>query len=344
MSFYKIIQEQIENGQAVLVETEFPNSRKGKIEDCKRNIYGQKEILQKENHPLLKTLKQGKPIVETSNHIILKEPFFPKERLIVFGGGHIAIPLVTMGAMSGFRVTVVDDRPTFANRTRFPDAEQVICDNFEHSFIDLKIKPNDFIVIITRGHKYDETCLREILKRPETVYIGMIGSKRRVATVFQTLEKDGFEPERIQHVCSPIGLSIGAVTPEEISISILAEIIQRKRKDSNLSMFINRSDMETEMIAYLSEVKEPCAVITIMETHGSVPRNAGAKMIVYQSGRIQGSVGGGCSESQVMHQAIEIIGTRNWEMVTIDLTQDAAEEEGMVCGGTMTLLIEDYVD
>ncbi len=343
MNPYSLLHQKLKDNRAVLMETRFPLRRQGQLFETTKKIYTEEELT-KENEPYLSALWDGVPKVLTdpSGDMVFLEPFFQKERLILFGGGHIALPLTKMGAMTGFRVTVVDDRPSFANTDRFPEAEEVICDEFSHAFERLQIGPNDFLVVITRGHRHDEVCLREILRLPETIYTGMIGSKRRVATVFEYLKQEGFEAERIGRICSPIGLPIGSVTPEEISISILAEVIKRKRKDAVKSFLINRSDMEPEQIPRLAGVKEPCSLVTIMETKGSAPRNAGAKMVVYETGRIEGSVGGGCSESQVMHTARQIIGTSQWKVIDLDLSQ-AAEEDGMVCGGTMRLLVEDFL-
>ncbi len=346
MNPFITIQEMLKSEQAVLMVTRLPAGQSGALTKMTREIYAKSQLQGENYEQFLSVLQEGKPRViweDEKNEYLWMEPFFQKERLIVFGGGHIAIPLVKMAAMTGFRVTVVDDRPSFANTARFLEAEEVICDDFVNAIKRLDINQNDFLVVITRGHRHDEICLREILKLQETIYTGMIGSKRRVAAVFNVLKEEGFDADRLGRICSPIGLSIGSVTPEEISISILAQVIQRKRKDAAGTFLINRSDMETELIAKAAAVREPAALVSIMETHGSAPRNAGAKMIVYENGRLEGSVGGGCSEAQVMHTARQMIKTGRYQLLEADLSLNA-EEEGMVCGGTMKLFIEDFSD
>ena len=163
-------------------------------------------------------LTQGQPVCgRAGSSWNVAEPFFPKERLIILGGGHVALP-------------VVDDRLSFANPGRFPMAEKVICDDFGHAIKELKIQESDYICIVTRGHRHDADCLRMIGKGKEPAYLGMIGSRRRVGIVKQELLEEGYDPERMSRLKSPIGLKIGGVTPEEIAISILAEIIQVKRR------------------------------------------------------------------------------------------------------------------
>lgn len=293
------------------------------------------------------TLLSGKPRLikeKTDEKYTLIEPFYPKERLIILGGGHIALPLVDFSAKVGFSVVVVDDRPSFANKARFPLASKVLCQSFEGINESLKLTSNDYIVIITRGHRHDAICLRKILEQEETVYLGMIGSKRRVSAIKEMLAEEGYNLDRINRICTPIGLSIGAVTPEEISISILSEIIKRKRLDKLENYVANRSDLDMEVIERLAITQEPCSIVTVIDTKGSVPRGVGAKMIVYPTGQILGSIGGGCSEGAVIQNAIRIIGTRRYMTQIIDMTGDVAESEGMVCGGIMEVLIEDFTN
>ena len=272
------------------------------------------------------------------------EPMLPQERLIVLGAGHIALPVCEFAAKSGFAVTVCDDRPDFANRQRFPDAENVICDSFENAIRSLKLTPYDYVVIITRGHRHDADCLRVILPGTQPAYLGMIGSRRRVKGLFEMLEEEGYDRALMDRIRTPIGLNIGAVTPGEIAISILSEVVAYKRLPEHSNDGIrccNDSDVEMSTLRYLAENDEPKAIVTVIETKGSTPREAGAKMAVSPLGKVTGSIGGGCSEGAVIRDAIRIIGTGRYQLVDIDLTGDVAESDGMVCGGTMQVLIED---
>lgn len=291
----------------------------------------------------LDALKKGLPVTQMQeNATTIAEPFYPEERLIVLGGGHIALPLVDFASRIGFSVTVVDDRPDFANTARFPMAENVICEFFEKAIEQLKITRNDYVVIITRGHRYDQTCLEKLMAGMEPFYTGMIGSRRRVAAVKDLLISQGYDQERLSRVHTPIGLSIGAVTPEEIAISITAEIIACKRlKSSDNNQLRSCSDVDFDVIKTLSDISELASIVTVISSKGSVPRGVGAKMLVYPDGRIAGSIGGGCSEAAVIGNARRIVGTGEYRLQTVDMTGDVAENEGMVCGGIMQVLIED---
>ena len=220
----------------------------------------------------------------------------------------------------------------------------VICDSFENAIARLKITPYDFIVVITRGHRHDADCLRAILPGNQPAYLGMIGSRRRVHGLLDMLVEEGFDREKIERIATPIGLKIGAVTPEEIAISILSEVIAYKRlpeKNTGNARYVNGSDLDLDMIEYLAENHEPKAVVTVIQTKGSTPRGAGAKMAVDPRGKVTGSIGGGCSEGAVIRDAIDIIGTGEYKTVFIDMTGEVAESDGMVCGGVMYALIED---
>lgn len=354
MNLYGSLLEGLDNNENQVIITRL-NKTAGSLEqDFERVMFNTKNLSDDRTgitelnirEALQEVLGSGKPntVRGEKEERILIEPFYPRERLIILGGGHIALPLAEFGAKVGFSVTVVDDRPSFAGKARFPLAENVVCDSFDRALTRLKLTAYDYIVIITRGHRHDTECLRYILKQPETIYLGMIGSRRRVGAVKDLLTEEGFDKERIDRICTPIGLSIGAVTPEEISISILAQIIARKRLDRKESYAGNRSDLDIKVIELLAGRKEePMSIVTVIRTKGSVPRGTGAKMIVYPTGQVAGSIGGGCSEAEVIHSAVSIIGTGGFLVRTIDMTGDVAESEGMVCGGIMEVLIEDFV-
>ena len=157
------------------------------------------------------------------------------------------------------------------------------------------------------------------------------------------LKEEGFDEERLQAICTPIGLPIGAVTPAEIAISILSEVVAYKRlpEHGDPGRCCADSDLELETLEYLAENTEPKAVVTVIETKGSTPRGTGAKMAVSPLGKVTGSIGGGCSEAAVIQAAVRIIGTGRYKIVDIDLTGEVAESDGMVCGGTMKVLVED---
>lgn len=153
----------------------------------------------------------------------------PPLELIVCGGGHVGQAVAQVGLFLGFRVTVIDDRAEFAGRERFPDERiNLLATDFVAALQSLKITPASHLVIVTRGHKHDEICLREVIHKPAR-YIGMIGSRRRTTTIRAHLKREGLTDELLRRVYAPIGLDISAQTPEEIALAILAEIVMVRR-------------------------------------------------------------------------------------------------------------------
>lgn len=150
-------------------------------------------------------------------------------KLIVVGAGHIAVPLVKLAKVLDFYVIVIDDRLLYANRERFPDADEVLVGDMAQTLKEMAITPSCYIVLITRGHAYDEPCLRVVLPS-QAKYIGMIGSRRRIKACFQRFrDEDKISEELIEKVYAPIGLDIATETPPEIALSILAEVIKVRR-------------------------------------------------------------------------------------------------------------------
>lgn len=160
--------------------------------------------------------------------LVYIEPVIPEPRLIILGAGHVGKALSTAARFAGFWVAVVDDREEFANRENIPDATEIIVHDFETAFSRVAADKGTYVVIATRGHNHDLDALRAALRTP-ALYVGLLGSRRKRALLFKTLGDEGFGQEEIDRVIIPVGLSIGSVTPEEIAVSIMAQIIQRRR-------------------------------------------------------------------------------------------------------------------
>lgn len=157
---------------------------------------------------------------------VYMEIHHPQPELVVVGAGHIARPLAALGSILGCRVFVLDDRPEFATRERFPEAERVVTVDFDDPFAEVPIRRHSHLVLVTRGHKYDYQCLRRVLKADHLpAYIGMIGSRRRVRATYAQLMEEGIPWERVAAVRAPIGLDLGAETPGEIAVAVAAEIV-----------------------------------------------------------------------------------------------------------------------
>jgi len=158
---------------------------------------------------------------------VFVEPILPQPMAYIFGGGHISMALAKSASAAGFGIVVVDDREQFANKERFPMAQELYT-GYEDAFARLSPNAASYLVIVTRGHRDDMRVLAWAV-RTQARYIGMIGSKRKVISVYQALEKEGYAPEEFARVYAPMGLEIGALSPEEIAISITAELVAVRR-------------------------------------------------------------------------------------------------------------------
>lgn len=267
--------------------------------------------------------------------------FLPPERLILLGGGHVSLALYEAALPLGFAVTVVDDRPAFSSCARFPEAKEVICDSFESALPRLNVGAGDFVCVLTRGHRDDVTCVRYLLQGNEPRYLGMIGSRRRVKGLFELLGEEGFDRDRIGRIHAPIGLSIGAVTPQEIAVSIAAELIAARHAVPAGEGILPQQNTDTDALRFLADDSRPAALLLVLSAKGSTPVKGGALMGTDKVGNSAGTIGGGCGENQAILAARRLIGTGESRVVTVDMTNDVAAMEGMVCGGTMDVLIED---
>jgi xanthine dehydrogenase accessory factor len=153
------------------------------------------------------------------------EPIESEPTVYLFGAGHVSEQIAPLAKRVQFRVVVIDDRETFANRERFPEADDVLVSDFESCFGRLHIDDASYIVIVTRGHLYDGFVLEQAVKT-DARYVGMIGSKKKIHVLYQNLMKKGVPKEVLDRVYAPIGLEINSETPEEIAISVVAQLIQ----------------------------------------------------------------------------------------------------------------------
>lgn len=259
-----------------------------------------------------------------------------EKQLVICGAGHVSAAIISMGRMLRFTVTVLEDRPYFADHARKLGADHVICDSFEKGLKEIQGDEDTYFVIVTRGHRYDQICLEQIFEK-KYAYVGMMGSRKRVAALKENILEKGFSREKVEELHSPIGLAIRAETPEEIAVSVMAEIIEVKNKTGR------EESISSEMLKVLSEKEKQDKILaTIVGRRGSAPRKVGTKMIIFPDGKTMGTIGGGCMEAEVISHALMMIrtGDRNTQIYSVDMTNESAEEEGMVCGGTIDVMLE----
>ena len=280
-------------------------------------------------------------IPDRKDPVLYTRRFLAPKRLILLGCGYVAQSLSHFASQLEFEVSAVDDRPSFAKAHTMPDSKEIICDSFKNAIRQLELTEQDFIAIVTRGHKYDADCIRTIYESGiHPAYIGLIGSRRRVAGLFENLCTEGISRSFLDSIHTPIGLDIGAVTTDEIAISILAELIQCRSvlSSDKKNGILEQTNMDPVFLQSLAS-NEPKAIAVVVERRGSTPVKTGAIMSVNEIGQSFGTIGGGCGEHEVLRKALEVISMKKDAFVSVDMTNDFAGEEGMVCGGTMDVII-----
>ena len=244
-------------------------------------------------------------VIELGGHRVFCDLLGEDKRIVICGGGHVSIPVIMLGVMMGCEVTVLEDRPSYADDARRAGATTVICEPFEKGLEKVSGSADTFFVIVTRGHRYDQICLEKIAQK-EHAYIGMIGSRKRTAMVKENLKKKGIDSAVLDAVYTPIGLNINAETPVEIAVAIMAEIIQVKNRQKRSGGYTK------QMIKAVLEQEpdhSPKVLATIVARKGSAPRGIGTKMLILRNGKCIGTIGGGCMEANVIQKARLMVAT-----------------------------------
>ena len=322
---YKHIVEAIRNGRSPYLFTAVEGERTGKIAVLDGNkTYGDTDLTRLFDPGMeLPTVRDG----------VLIEKITTPPHLVLCGAGHVSVSTAKIAKMVGFYVTVIDEREDFASRERFPEADEIVHMPFADA-LSLINDPNTYYVIVTRGHKDDNLCLKTILNKPYT-YCGMIGSRSKIQVVFDDLRAKGYSDEQLKTVHSPIGLPIGANTPEEIAVCIVAEMIQVK------NAVTRGSEWDDALCTAIETIREPYAMVTLIEKKGSAPRSTGARMIVRKDGTIISSIGGGFGEYEASQHAKDMLANGPMtKRYTCKMNNREAADKGMVCGGTIDILIQ----
>ena len=278
-------------------------------------------------------------LTEIAGERVFAEILGNEKKMVICGAGHVSMPVIDIAGMMGFHVIAIDDREQFVQNALSHGADEGICSGFEEALADIPGDPDTFFIIVTRGHLSDSECLLSIVKKPHA-YIGMIGSRRKVGMVKQLLADNGVSQDVIDSLHTPIGLDIGAETPEEIAVSILAEIIEvknRTRKDTGIPADI--------MKALLSDERGPAVMATIVSKKGSSPRAAGTRMLIAGDGSITETIGGGQAEAMIIERAKEMLDANKNEpqrpvIVYVDMTGQKVLDEGAICGGAVEVFLE----
>ena len=306
-------------------------------------------------------------IDDNDNSIVMfRQQIGSRPRLIICGGGHVSAALVRMASLLAFDIWVIEDRPLFADNAKRQGADHVICGDYKETLAKLQPQADDYYVCMTRGHRFDMECLTEIFTK-SYAYVGMMGSKKRAVIVKKDLEESGFSQEIISGLHSPIGLAIGGQTPEEIALSVISEIVKCKNERTSCTQVdkevldalieaarqqapeaqnteaqkttVQEADAKNSA---MRESNEKYMLCTIIKKNGSAPRGVGTQMLVSSDNRIVGTIGGGCAEAEVISHCRRLFREQQFkcELMDVSMHTDDAEKEGMVCGGSISVLLE----
>jgi len=310
------------------------------LERLKKETLTRKTVIKGEGIGDEALFSEGKMIASLSHHDhtwyeegLLIEKLDSKIELVLCGGGHVAKELYALATQLEMEVAILDERQEFCNSTLYPKAS-LFCAPFAETLHKEQnwIKP--YFVIITRGHSFDQFCLERCLVLPHS-YIGMIGSRHKVAITLDNLMKKGISEKTLSEVHSPIGLSIGAVTAIEIAISIMAQIISVYRKDTASVR------LEPKLLRTLTE-KKGYVLARVVRKSGSAPCEVGFQIAVFDDGSSQGTVGGDLVEANTIEHAKAMLNDSSLpnQVIEYDLDNTKAGSLGMICGGEVALLFQ----
>lgn len=255
-------------------------------------------------------------------------------KLTVCGAGHVALCLIRLGVMLGYEVTVLEDREEYARKAREAGARRVDCRPFGEALAGIPGDAGTAFVIMTREHEHDMECLRAILKKP-FAYAGMMGSRYRTEQVRRQMLEEGYDGETVGRVHMPIGLSIGSRTPEEIAVSVAAELIAVMNGADGNEGFPPGMTEELAETERSPERKGVLALIT--EKKGEAPRRPGTKMLIREDGSFLGTVGGGYAEAVILKAAREMLAEA--ERPKSRLIRVSMTKGKMACGGEIAVLL-----
>ena len=267
-------------------------------------------------------------LLEQNGSQVFLERISDGKRLVICGAGHVALCVIRIGVMLGYEITVIEDRREFAENAGEAGAHRVICKPFGEALDEAGDDPMTAFVIMTREHSHDVECLRRVLQRP-SAYIGMMGSRSRTEQIRQQMLEEGYDARKVEQIHMPIGLRIGSRTPEEIAVSVAAELIS----------VLNAADPGEGFPPGMAEelAADPSGVLAmIVEKSGEAPRRPGTKMLVRTDGSFLGTVGGGYAEAEILKTARQMIAEGGRKSRTVRITM---KKGTMHCGGEVAVFL-----
>lgn len=273
-------------------------------------------------------------LYESKNDVFFIEKVGSRQTLVICGAGHVSIAIIQMALLLDFYIIVLEDREEFAMQAKQAGAHEVIVAPFQEAMKQIKGSLDTYFIIVTRGHGFDKVCLQAALHKVNA-YIGMMGSKHRVSMIKKQLIDEGEKEEAVQRVHTPIGLKIEAQTPQEIAVSILAQIILQKNYHRYTTIY------DQNLIATINTLEQKAVLATIIKKHGSTPRDIGVMMLIKEDGKCVGTIGGGLAENQIKEAALALMNSHNDHLtMSVNMCSHGPSLEGMVCGGTIDVYLE----
>lgn len=273
-------------------------------------------------------------LYEVGGQMIFAEQIIPEPELILCGGGHISVEVAALADYLGYPYVVIDDREEFVSAERFPGAGRRICKSFESVVQEYNFPGNPYYIIVTRGHAYDMQCLEWALSG-SFGYVGMIGSRQKVQKTMDAMREKGYEESLLARVHAPIGLPIGGRTPQEIAVSIIAQLVETTNKKTGAGY------MDIQM-QHAIESTERFVLAEIVRKQGSAPREAGTKMLVGKNGILCGTIGGGAIEHAAELDAKKMLKQGGCGLYNYVLRNEAAGDLGMWCGGQVDVFLQAF--
>ncbi|MCR5786030.1 MAG: XdhC family protein [Eubacterium sp.] len=271
---------------------------------------------------------------EIGNNRIVAEKLTGHNKLVICGCGHVGIAILKLAKMLGFYVLAVDERKEFSKVAKTEGADEAFCREYPEMLREISSDLNTYFVIVTRGHSKDRECLNEILRKPHA-YVGMMGSKSRFKAMKKELVDKGIDKEIAENIHAPIGLNIKSETPEEIAVSVIAEIISVKNRGDKGQ---DAEDIITAL-KIADKRKVSCVLASIISKEGSAPRKEGTKMVIFSDEKPVGTIGGGYIEEQVIKTANEMLEKSNEKNKLIKLST-ASEGDDVGCGGRVEVFLD----
>lgn len=303
----------------------------GKNAGAKALFDRQETVFREEGFPeelagIIRTAQPG--ILESEGSRVFLERISDGKKLVICGAGHVALCVIRIAVTLGYEVTVIEDREEYAVKARAAGAHHVLCRPFGEALDGIADDPLTAYVIMTREHIHDVECLRRILKK-EFAYAGKMGSRSRTEQVRRQMLEEGFDARKVDLVHMPIGLPIGSRTPEEIAVSVAAELIS----------VLNAADPGEGFPPGMAEelAAGPDGMLAmIVEKEGEAPRRPGTKMLIRADGSFLGTVGGGYAEAEILKTARQMISEGNRESRLLRITM---KKGTMHCGGEITVFL-----